>query len=99
MWPLLNLSLIEVKGMSLPLQMITLIKLFFFAGKIRIVWSIKELRFSCIKLNQNSIKTLRIDHGGKYWSIVFNDFREFNEIFRELLTAYTTQQKGVSQRE
>ena len=27
---------------------------------------------------KKSINTLRIDHGGKYWSIVFHDFHEFN---------------------
>ena len=45
-----------------------------------------------------AIKTLRTDRGGEYCSKVFEDFCESNGIRRELTTAYTPQQNGVSER-
>ncbi|KAH0652619.1 hypothetical protein KY289_030297 [Solanum tuberosum] len=45
-----------------------------------------------------AIKTLRTDRGGMYCSKVFKDFCESNGIRRELTTAYTPQQNGVSER-
>ena len=45
-----------------------------------------------------TIKNLRIDHGGKYCSKVFDVFCETHGILKEHTIAYTTQQNGVAQR-
>ncbi|KAJ7980886.1 Retrovirus-related Pol polyprotein from transposon TNT 1-94 [Quillaja saponaria] len=45
-----------------------------------------------------TIKTLRTDRGGEYCSKEFENFCEAHGIRRELTTAYTPQQNGVSER-
>ena len=45
-----------------------------------------------------TIKNLRIDHGGKYCSKVFDVFCEIHCIRKELTTTYTLQQNGVAKR-
>ena len=45
-----------------------------------------------------TVKNLRTDCGGKYYSKVFADFCETSGIWKELTTAYTSQQNGVAER-
>ena len=45
-----------------------------------------------------TVKNLRTDCGGKYYSKVFADFCETSGIWKELTTAYTLQQNGVAER-
>jgi transposase InsO family protein len=44
------------------------------------------------------VKTLRIDHGGEYCLTEFEVFCANHDIRRQLTTAYTPQQNGVSER-
>ncbi|XP_047335485.1 uncharacterized protein LOC124939011 [Impatiens glandulifera] len=44
------------------------------------------------------LKSLRIDRGGEYTSIVFDDFCNENGIRRQLTNVYTPQQNGVAKR-
>jgi len=51
-----------------------------------------EKEYGCL------IKCMRSDRGEEYTSIEFNDFCSSNGIRRQLTTAYTPQQNGVSER-
>ncbi|GAU11414.1 hypothetical protein TSUD_344050 [Trifolium subterraneum] len=51
-----------------------------------------------INPSSNGEKSLRTDRGGEYTSSAFNDFCSTHGIKRQLTTAYTPQQNGVSER-
>ena len=56
----------------------------------------KEFKAQVENLSGKRIKILRLDNGGEYTSIEFNDFCKEARIKRDLIVPYNPQQNGVA---
>lgn len=70
----------------------------FSAGEIRSVDIFKSFKACGENEAERKIKTLRTDRGGEYCSKIFEKFCCDQGIRKELTTAYTRKQNGVSER-
>lgn len=71
---------------------------YFLQEKSEALTAFKSFKLFVENKSENSIKTLRTDHGGEYNSQVFAKFCESHGIKRQLTAAYTSQQNGVCER-
>lgn len=92
--------LIKVQGVSLPLQIITLEKLWciFCWKKLEIFGVFETFKAQVENGTWKAMKSLWTDRAGEYCSNVFKDFCESNGVRRELISAYTPLQNSVLER-
>lgn len=88
------------RNISSPLLMILVGKtwVYFLQEKSEAFEAFKSFKALVENESEKKIKTLRTDRGGEYCSKEFDAFCKEKGIKRQLTTAYTPQQNGVSER-
>jgi transposase InsO family protein len=71
---------------------------YFLQQKLEAFYMFKSFKAHVENEIGKTVKTLRTDRGGEYCSIEFEVFCADHGIRRELITTYTPQQNGVSER-